>query len=109
MLGSQGVFGSRISTSARIALKAYQGVGIPEMEENQTSPKEDFALAIEEIYFFIATEDGELLLSHTKNNPVSCVVWLDSRTLQYLRDKTFGEGASVREIVFNTGQKVITS
>jgi hypothetical protein len=46
-----------------------------------------------------------------KKNPVSRDIWLDVGTLQYLRDKTFEEGASApgKEIVFNTGLKVITS
>jgi hypothetical protein len=59
---------------------------------------------------FTGTEkDGELLWSHAKKDPVSCDVWLDPGTLRYLRDKTFEEGASVHEIMFNTGQKIIIS
>jgi hypothetical protein len=47
---------------------------------------------------FAGTEkDGELVMSYHKKNPVSCDVWLDPGTLQYLRDKTFEEGASAYE------------
>jgi hypothetical protein len=47
---------------------------------------------------FSGTEkDGELVLQHPKNNPVSRDIWLDPGTLRYLRDKTFEEGASTQE------------
>jgi hypothetical protein len=90
---------SPISVSAGLALLAYQGAGISESEENQTGSKEDFALAVpEENSPFAGTEkDGELVLSHPKTNPVSRDIWLDPGTLQYLRDKTFEEGASAQE------------
>jgi hypothetical protein len=46
---------------------------------------------------FSGTEkDGELVLQHPKNNPVSRNIWLDPGTLRYLRDKTFEEGASAQ-------------
>jgi hypothetical protein len=52
---------------------AYQGAEISKVDENQSSFKEDFALAIpEEDAPFSGTEkDGELVLQHPKNNPVS--------------------------------------
>lgn len=111
MLGSRCVFGFSYFRVCRDSALGIAGSGNLRAEENQTIPKEDFALATsEENSPFTSTEkDGELLMSHTKKDPVSCNVWLDPRTLRYLRDKTFGEGASVHEIVFNTGQKVITS
>jgi hypothetical protein len=61
------------SVSAGLALLAYQGMEVSESEENQTSHKEDFALAIpEEISPFASTEkDGELVMSHPKKNTVS--------------------------------------
>jgi hypothetical protein len=67
----------------RTALLAYQGAEISESEENQTSLKEDFALAIPEGSSpFAGTEkDGELVLLHPKKNPVSCDIWLDPTTL----------------------------
>jgi hypothetical protein len=90
---------SPISVSAGLALLAYQGAGISESKENQTGSKEDFALEVpEENSPFASTEkDGELVLSHPKTNPVSRDIWLDPGTLQYLRDKTFEEGASAQE------------
>jgi hypothetical protein len=90
---------SPISVSAGLALLAYQGAGISESKENQTGSKEDFALAVpEENSPFAGTEkDGELVLSHPKTNHVSRDIWLEPGTLQYLRDKTFEEGASAQE------------
>jgi hypothetical protein len=90
---------SPISVSAGLALLAYQGAEVSESEGDQTSVKEDFALAVpEEISPFTGTEkDGELELLHPKKNPVSRDIWLDPGTLQYLRDKTFVEGASAHE------------
>jgi hypothetical protein len=90
---------SPTSVSARLALLAYQGMEVLESEENQTSHKEDFALAVpEEISPFAGTEkDGELVMSHPKKNPVSRHIWLDPRTLRYLGNKTFEEGASAQE------------
>jgi hypothetical protein len=90
---------SPISVSAGLALLAYQGAEISKVDENQSSFKEDFALAIlEEDAPFSGTEtDGELELQHPKNNPVSRDIWLDPGTLRYLRDKTFEEGASAQE------------
>jgi hypothetical protein len=53
---------------------------------------------LEEISPFAGTEkDGELVMSHPKKKPVSRDIWLDLGTLQYLRDKTFEEGASAQE------------
>jgi hypothetical protein len=101
---------SPISVSAGLALLAYQGAEVSKLEENQISAKEDFAFATsDEISPFTGTEeDGELVMLHPKKNPVSRDIWLDPGTLQYLRDKTFEEGASAQEeIVFNTGLKVI--
>jgi hypothetical protein len=47
---------------------------------------------------FLGTEkDGELVLQHPENNPVSRDIWLDPGTLRYLRDKTFEEGASAQK------------
>jgi hypothetical protein len=82
-----------------LALLAYQGMEVSESEENQTSHKEDFALAVpEEISPFAGTEkDDELVMSHPKKNPVSRDIWLDPGALRYLRDKTFEEGASAQE------------
>jgi hypothetical protein len=56
------------SVSAGLALLAYQGMVVSESEKNQTSRKEDFALAVpEEISPFAGTEkDGELVMSHPK-------------------------------------------
>jgi hypothetical protein len=90
---------SSISVSAGLALLAYQGAEVSELEENQISLKEDFALATpEEISPFTGTKkDSELVLSHPKKNPVSREIWLDPGTLRYLRDKTFEEGASAHE------------
>jgi hypothetical protein len=90
---------SPTSMSAELALLAYQGMEVSESEENQTSCKEDFALAVpEKISPFTGTEkDGELVMSHPKKNPVSRDIWLDPRKLQYLRNKTFKEGASAQE------------
>jgi hypothetical protein len=90
---------SPTSVSAGLALLTYQGMEVSESEKNQTSHKEDFALAVpEEISPFAGTEkDGELVMSHPKKNPVSRDIWLDQRTLRYLRDKTFEEGASAQE------------
>jgi hypothetical protein len=90
---------SPISVSAGLALLAYQGAEFSESEGDQTSVKEDFALAVpEEISPFTGTEkDGELELLHPKKNPVSRDIWLDPGTLQYLKDKTFVEGASAQE------------
>jgi hypothetical protein len=90
---------SPTSVSAGLALLAYQGMEVSESDENQTSHKEDFALAVpEEISPFTGTEkDSELVMSHPKKNPISRDIWLDPRTLRYLRDKTFEEGASAQE------------
>jgi hypothetical protein len=90
---------SPTSVSAGLALLAYQGAEVSKAEENQTSHKEDFALAVpEENSPFAGTEkDGELVMSHPKKNPISRDIWLDPRTLWYLRDKTFEEGASAQE------------
>jgi hypothetical protein len=90
---------SPISVSAGLALLAYQGAEISEVDENQSSIKEDFALAIlEKNAPFSGTEkDGELVLQNPRINPVSHDVWLDPGTLQYLRDKTFEEGVSAQE------------
>jgi hypothetical protein len=65
---------SPTSVSTGLALLAYQGMGVLESEENQTSHKEDFALAVpKKISPFAGTEkDGELVMSHPKKNPVSC-------------------------------------
>jgi hypothetical protein len=88
-----------ISVSAGLALLAYQGAEVSKLEENQISAKEDFALATSnKISPFTGTEkDGELVMLHPKKNPVSRDIWLDPGTLQYLRDKTFEEGASAQE------------
>jgi hypothetical protein len=90
---------SPISVSAGLALLAYQGAEVSKLEENQINAKEDFALETsEEISPFAGTEkDGELVMLHPKKNPVFRDIWLDSRTLQYFRDKTFEEGASAWE------------
>jgi hypothetical protein len=90
---------SPTSVSAGLALLAYQGMEVSESEENQTSHKKDFALAVPgEISPFAGTEkDGELVMSHPKKNHVSRDIWLDPGTLWYLRDKTFEERASARE------------
>jgi hypothetical protein len=90
---------SPISVSAGLALLAYQGAEISKVDENQSSFKEDFALAVpEEDAPFSGTEkDGELGLQYPKNSPVSRDIWLDPGTLRYLRDKTFEEGASAQE------------
>jgi hypothetical protein len=84
---------------AGLALLAYQGAEISKVDENQSSIKEDFALAIpEEDAPFSGTEkDGELVLQNPRNNPVSHDIWLDPGTLRYLRDKTFEKGASAQE------------
>jgi hypothetical protein len=57
-----------ISVSAGLALLAYQGVEVTESVGDQTSVKEDFALAVpEEFSPFTGTEkDGELELLHPK-------------------------------------------
>jgi hypothetical protein len=70
--------------------------GISESEENQTNSKEDFASAVREENspFAGIKKDVELVMSQPKKNFVSCDVWLDPGTLQYLRGKTFEEGAS---------------
>jgi hypothetical protein len=80
-------------------LLAYQGAEVSELEENQTSSKDEFALAIpKEVSPFAGTEkDGELVLPHPNKDPVSRDIWLDLGTLRYLRDKTFKEGASAQE------------
>jgi hypothetical protein len=90
---------SPISVSAGIALLAYQGTEISKVDENQTSFKEDFALAAPEgdAPFAGTEKDGELVLQHPKKNLVSRGIWLDLGTLRYLRDKTFEEGASAQE------------
>jgi hypothetical protein len=90
---------SPTSVSIGLALLAYQGMEVSNSEESQTSHREDFALAVpKEISPFTGTEkDNELVMSHPKKNPVSCDIWLDPRTLQYLRDKIFEEGASAKE------------
>jgi hypothetical protein len=78
-------------------------VGVPrakrEVDENQSSIKEDFALAILEgdAPFSGTEKDGELVLQNPRNNPVSRDIWLDPGTLWYLRDKTLEEGASAQE------------
>jgi hypothetical protein len=91
--------GPPVSVSAGLALLAHQGAEISKKEENQISFKEDFALAVPkgDAPFSGTEKDGELVLQHPKNNPVSRDIWLDSRTLRYLRDKTFEEGASAQE------------
>jgi hypothetical protein len=83
--------GPPVSVSAGLALLAYA--------ENQISLKEDFALAVPkgDAPFSGTEKDGELVLQHPKNNPVSRDIWLDPETLRYLRDKTFEEGASAQE------------
>jgi hypothetical protein len=43
---------SPTSVSAGLALLAYQGMEVSKSEENQTSHKEDFALAVPEEFFF---------------------------------------------------------
>jgi hypothetical protein len=70
--------------SAGFALLAYQGMEVSESKENQTSHKEDFALAVpKEISPFAGTEkDGKLVMSHPKKNPVSRDIWLDLGTLR---------------------------
>jgi hypothetical protein len=91
---------SPIFVSAGLALLAYQGAEISKVDKNQSSFKEDFALAIpEEDAPFSGTEkDGELVkLQNPKNNHVSRDIWLDPGTLRYLRDKTFEEGVSAQE------------
>jgi hypothetical protein len=90
---------SPISVSAGLALLAYHGAEISELEKNQTSSKEEFALATpKENAPFTGTEkDGELVLPHPNKDPVSRDIWLDSGTLRYLRHKTFEEGASAQE------------
>jgi hypothetical protein len=90
---------SPISLSAGLALLAYQGADISKIDKNQSSIKEDFALAIpEKDAPFSGTEkDGELVLQNPRINPVSRHVRLDPGTLWYLRDKTFEEGASAQE------------
>jgi hypothetical protein len=91
--------GPPFSVSARLAHLAYQGAKISKEKENQISIKEDFALAVPkgDAPFSGTEKDGELVLQHPKNNPVSRDIWLDPGTLRYLRDKTFEEGASVQE------------
>ena len=90
---------SPISLSAGLALLAYQGTEISKVDENQSSIKEDFALAIPErdAPFSGTEKDGELVLQNPRINPVSRDIWLDPGTLRYLRDKTFEEGASAQE------------
>jgi hypothetical protein len=90
---------SPISVSAGLVLLAYQGAEVSKVDKNQTSFKEDFALAFpEEDAPFSSTEkDGELVLQHPKNNPVSRDIWLNPGPLWYLRDKTFEEGTSAQE------------
>jgi hypothetical protein len=90
---------SAVSVSAGLALLAYQGAEVSELEENQTNCKDEFALAIpKEVSPSTGTEkDGELALPHPNKDPVSRDIWLDSGTLRYLRDKTFEEGASAQE------------
>jgi hypothetical protein len=80
----------------RVNALGISGSKISESEEKQTSSKEDFALAVpEENSPFAGTEkDGELVMSYHRKNPVSCDVWLDPGTLQYLRGKTFEKGTS---------------
>jgi hypothetical protein len=57
---------SPTSVFAGLALLAYQGAEVSEIEGNQTSHKEDFALAVpEENSPFAGTEkDGELVMPH---------------------------------------------
>jgi hypothetical protein len=90
---------STVSVSAGLALLAYQGAEVSELEGNQTSSKDEFALAIpKEVSPFTGTEkDGELVLPYPNKDPVSRDIWLDSGTLRYLRDKTFEEGAGAQE------------
>jgi hypothetical protein len=85
--------------SAGLALLAYQGAEISKVDENQSTIKEDFALAIpEKDAPFSGTEkDGELVLQNPRINPVSRDIWLDPRTLRYLKDKTLEECASAQE------------
>jgi hypothetical protein len=72
---------SPTSVSVELALLAYQGAEVSESEENQTSYKEDFALAVpEESSPFAGTEkDGELVMSHPKKNPISRDLLVKSR------------------------------
>jgi hypothetical protein len=90
---------SPTSVSAGLALLAYQGAEISKVGKNQSSIKEDFALAIpgKDAPFFGTEKDGELVLQNPRINPVSRDIWLDLGTLWYLRDKTFEEGASAQE------------
>jgi hypothetical protein len=90
---------STVSVSAVLALLAYQGAEVSELEGNQTSSKDEFALAIpKEVFSFAGTEkDGELVFPHPNKDLVSPDIWLDSGTLRYLRHKTFEEGASAQE------------
>jgi hypothetical protein len=85
--------------SEGLALLAYQGAEISKVVVNQSSIKEDFALAIPEKDAPLSgtEKDGELVLQNPRNNPISCDIWLDPGTLWYLRDKTFAEGASAQE------------
>jgi hypothetical protein len=90
---------STVSVSAGLAFLAYQEAEVSELERNQTSSKDEFALAIpRKVSPFAGMEkDDELVLPHTNKDPVSRDIWLDSGTLRYLRDKTFEEGASAKE------------
>jgi hypothetical protein len=62
-----------ISVSAGLALSAYQGAEISRVDENQSSIKEDFALAIPEndAPFSGTEKDGELVLQNRRIDPVS--------------------------------------
>jgi hypothetical protein len=88
-----------VSVFARLALLAYQGAEISKEKENQLSLNEDFTLAGPkgDAPFSGTEKDGELVLQHPKNNPISRDIWLDPGILRYTRDKTFEEGASAQE------------
>jgi hypothetical protein len=88
-----------VSVSAGLVLLAYEAVEISKVVKNQSSIKEDFALAVpEKDAPFSGTEkDGELVLQNPRNNPVSRDIWLNPGTLRYFRDKTFEKGAIAQE------------
>jgi hypothetical protein len=75
--------GPPVPVSAGLALLAYQGAEISKGKENQIGFKEDFALAGPkgDAPFFGTEKDGELVLQHPKNNPISRDIWLDPGTL----------------------------
>jgi hypothetical protein len=103
---------SPTSMSAGLALLAYQGIEVLNSEESQISHREDFALAVpKEISSFIGTEkDGELVMSHSKKNPVSRDIWLDPETLHVSGTRPLRKVLVPKNgIVFNIGLRVITS